>query len=211
MKKPLILKIGLVILSLLILSDLLFLNWRVLKTKEVPKNDPEGFKLEPISTPLGSIPDLTTCPIACLDKLYEATATIKLPTLERQNQTSDATTKELFIPLGSGSTKETTWVDLGGIETYIDTAKYSKIKEANFEATLRIPTANGRAYARLYNINEKHPVWGSEVWEEGQTGKMIKSSNLSLDQGNKLYRVQMYSTLGYEAFLDNARIRIVYE
>lgn len=212
MEKEKILKIGIFTLFVLIAGNLIYLDLNLILKKQEEKVTVPSIVVEEaeLVTP-GEKQEPVGCSASCLQAIYEATASIKLPTMEKQTQTPVVTTKEVFIPLGTGSTRSTSWTDIGGIEAYIDTAKYVKIKEANFEATLRIPTANGKAFARLYNVNDKHPVWGSEVWGEGQSGLMVKSGNISFNSGNKLYRVQMYSTMGYEAFLDSARIRIVYE
>lgn len=212
MNKTKIITIGMFILLFLLAFNLIILDVKLFLTKK-PEEKTETV-MEPLVTPTPSAianEETMNCSAACLQAIETATASIKLPTAEKEIQKPAVTTKEIFIPLGSGSTKNTSWVNIGGIETYIDTFKYTKIKEANFEAALRIPTANGRAYARLYNVNDNHPVWNSEVWVEGQAGNMVRSEKISFDSGNKLYRVQLYSSLGYEAFLDNARIRIIYE
>ncbi|MBI5465539.1 hypothetical protein HY946_02925 [Candidatus Gottesmanbacteria bacterium] len=211
MEKEKILKGGIfVLLFLIIVGNLIFLDLNFFSKKEQKETE----KVFPVVKPVVKEEkreerEPTSCSAVCLQAINEATASIKLPIIK--TTPSPVVTKEVFIPLGSGSTKAISWVDLFGIEAYVDPSKYSKIKEANFEVALRIPTANGRAYARLYNVNDNHPVWGSEVWSEGQSGLMVRSGNISFNSGNKLYRVQMYSTMGYEAFLDNARIRIVYE
>ncbi len=212
MNKTKITAIGMFVFLFLTTLNLVILDLGVFLTKKTEEKKETAIESLVTSTPSVITNEGTvSCSVACLQAIETATASIKLPTAEKEVQNQAVATKEIFVPLGSGSTINTSWVNIGGIETYIDTFKYAKIKEANFEAALRIPTANGRAYARLYNVNDNHPVWNSEVWVEGQAGKMVRSEKISFASGNKLYRVQLYSSLGYEVFLDNARIRIVYE
>ena len=80
-----------------------------------------------------------------------------------------------------------------------------------FEAFLRIPTGNGRAYAKLYNVTDKHDVWFSEVMVEGGNTQRVESKNIGLDAGRKIYRVTMKTAMGYEAVLESARLKIILE
>ena len=78
-----------------------------------------------------------------------------------------------------------------------------------FEVSLYTPTGNQTAYARLYNVTDKHPVWYSEVSIEGGTPQTKISNNIILDTGNKLYQVQMKTQLQARTNLENARVHII--
>ncbi len=116
--------------------------------------------------------------------------------------------KEYYISLGSGTTKSNAWQDISGAEVAIDTANYPAIKSVTFEVFLAIPTANGKVYAKLYNVTDKHDVWFSEVSSEGPT-LTKKEASVTLESGAKTYRVMGLSTLKYDANIENARLRIV--
>ena len=90
--------------------------------------------------------------------------------------------KEYYITLGSGTTKSSVWEDVAGIESVIDTINYPSIKSIVFEVFLNIPTANGVAKAKLYNVTDKHDVWFSEVSSEGPS-LTKKEASISLDRG----------------------------
>jgi hypothetical protein len=125
-------------------------------------------------------------------------------------QTSESQVKEVFIPLGAGGKVQTNdWQDVSGMSATIDSANYSKIKSVTFEISMRIPTANGIVYARLFNKTDKHPVWYSEVSSEGPLSTTKQASNISLDTGNKAYQVQMKNTLKYESIADSAQLKII--
>lgn len=116
--------------------------------------------------------------------------------------------KEYYVSLGSGVVKSNIWQDAAGVEAVIDTAHYPAIKSVTFEVFLKIPTANGTVYAKLYNVTDKHDVWFSEVSSEGPA-LTKKEATITLESGAKTYRVMGLSTLKYDANIENARLRIV--
>lgn len=138
----------------------------------------------------------------------EAPAT---PTLTREAAPSSpavTTPKEYYIPLGSGDTKSDQWETLPGVGTSIDTTLYPKIKQVVFEAYLRIPVGIGWMHVKLFDVTDGHEVWGSELISESSTAQ-YKSAVISLDPGNKTYIVQALSTIRADAYVDNARIKII--
>lgn len=203
-------KAALLVFSLVVLVNIFILDIKVF-TQEGKIKKPVVEESE-IPQRGVDIPQTNLCPQACLEVISEATSegTAKYPT-PMATPMIQAIAKELYIPLGSGSTKSTDWVELTGVESVIDMANYPKIKSVIFEASMRIPTANGKVHVKLYNVTDKHDVWFSEVWAEGSSGYRAESANISLSPGRKLYRVMIKSTMGYEAILDSARIKIILE
>ncbi len=155
----------------------------------------------------------TACPGSCQTLIKDTFETqkisdISIPIETSSVQSASAGPKEYYIPLGSGSTRLTDYQDLTSVEAYVDTANYPSIKQAYFEVHLRNTTGNGAVIAKLFNVTDKHDVWFSEVsFIGGGTG--LRESKISLDKGNKLYRVMMKATLFYDVHVDNARIRIL--
>ena len=101
------------------------------------------------------------------------------------------------------------WEDIPGTQSYINSNAYGRLKKVTFEASLYTPTGNQTAYARLYNVTDKHPVWNSDVAIEGGTPQLKISTPISLDSGSKLYQVQMKTQLKERTSLENARIHLV--
>lgn len=153
------------------------------------------------------------CPSACqtlirLQSNQVATASSPVPARIQANPpASVGIAKEYYIPLGIGTTKSMQYDDLLTTDTTIDTSNYPPIKQVTFEVTLRNPTGNGQTLAKLFNVSDKHDVWFSEVSFEGG-GSAQRSATVNLDPGNKIYRVQLKSTLGYDVYVDNSRIHI---
>lgn len=114
-------------------------------------------------------------------------------------------TREVYVPLGSGSTNSQDWVNTGA-QAYIDTSQY-QIKAVYFEATLR--ANSGQVIARLINKNENEYIGGSEVSHNTPTATLIRSGKINLPAGNKLYVVQLRAELPQDVFLDGARVRLL--
>lgn len=166
--------------------------------------------------------DKESCDKDCINKINEAvnqalkSTTSLSPTLTltptktpSSSSTSQSVAKEYYVPFGSGSGSSLDWQDVAGLQAYVDSSGYPSIKSVVFEASLHIPTGNQTASVRLYNATDGHPVWNSEINFNGNTSSVFLNSQVvSLDSGNKLYKVQMKTQLQYPAILDQSRLHI---
>jgi len=217
MDKGKLIQTFLIILGILALANIVFLDIKVFK--EEGKEIAEIFVSQPssvpdkISSPSSSIKkekEILSCPPSCLEKINEATKSLTLPTPKTIIQKApQSSVKEFYIPLGSGSSSSTSWEEIKNAEAYFDPQNYGKIQSITFEALMHIPTANGRVYARLYNVDNQTGLTETEVWIEGSTGIRVESASFNLPQAKKLYRVQLKTTMEYEAILDLARLKVV--
>jgi|SRR3989344_880196 len=202
----------LIILIILMLGNLAYLDFLAYKNSEtiVVQKPITSQPPNEIQNNIQAINQM--CPTACIAQIYEATVSSKKipegPTAAKATTGTSSQTKEFFVPFGSGSNATDDWEDVPGLKAYIDSTKYSSIKNVVFEASVRIPTGNEKAYVRLFNETDKHPVWFSDVSLEGGEAKLLVSSPIILDSGNKLYKVQMKTSLKFTAILDQARIHI---
>lgn len=215
--KELSLKIVLIIALVLVMTNLAVLNFwmfdNIASTRDLNSIKTELEKVKSIkSTSFNS----DTCPNSCLVKINEASISTKItqPTLLplTSSKTGDEQSlKEVIITLGSGNNRSDDWVEVPGVETYIDNTKYAKIKTVTFESSASIPDGNQTAYIRLFNATDKHPVWFSDVSFEGGGTRYLISKPITLDSGNKLYKVQMKSSLKHLTELYQSRIRIIFQ
>lgn len=226
MLKSIVSKILLYLGVLTILGNLVFLDWQLFQEKKTLREEKEistvslptptlrpVFKLEE-SSPSGQKIEGSgeeDCPQACLLEIDKAISTATPMPPPTPVSSVGSAVKIFYLPLGSGSTTSRDWTDLPGLSSYIDPANYGKIKTVIFEASLRIPTANGRIYARLYNRNDGRPVWFSEISAEGAASTLIQSAPITFEAGNKLYQVQAKTTMGFESFVDFARVKFIVE
>lgn len=137
-----------------------------------------------------------SCPQSCITKFKEYAAT------------NSSGAKEQYVSLGTGSGYSSDWIDLAGIEATIDTTQYRKIKSVTFDATVSPQTGNGTVWVRLFNATDKHPVWYSEVNMSGAGPVVLTSKPITLDEGKKLYKVQVKTQLSYPVSVLQSRIYI---
>ncbi len=174
-----------------------------------------------ISTPVSDqSTDNTTCLNECKALINEEIGKLNKPTpalfssptpakAPTSAQTTSSTTKEYYVPFGSGSGNSLDWKDMAGLQASIDSNGYNSIKSVVFEVSLHVPTGNETASVRLYNATDSHPVWNSELTFNGNSSSVFMSSNpISLDSGNKLYKVQIKTQLQYPAIVDQSRVHI---
>lgn len=206
----------LITLNLFILDFYVFSNKPLVKVSDISTS--LLVKTSPTIFPNNLLPDERNCPSSCLAVISEATKSSFPRAGDENNQSAKViqsrqikTAREYYIPLGSGSTNRNYFDNLTATETTIDPENYGAIREAYFIASLRNPTQNGQIETQIYNVTDNHPVWGSQVIMKGPVSQTITSGKITLAQGLKLYRVQLKSTMSFDAYLDNAKIRIIAE
>lgn len=202
------------ILSILVIVDLLAINLKIFGKKQESQNiensSQEGvlIKEEYVSSPEVKLIQQLDCPTSCLRKIEQATASCAIAVTSTPGA-ANLTVKEFYIPLGQATIKNTSWVDAFGSEAVIDESNFPNPKSIIFEASLRVPSANGRVYAKLYDVTNKHDVWFSEVSSEGSASYRAESKEITLSPGRNLYRVMMKTSMDYEGVLNWARIKII--
>lgn len=202
-------KIGIAII-VLALADLLYLNWWIVKSQKPVTSDQRGAEgiisvaSPSVSSVVSPSPQPSPSPIV-------ETKTVETKTVvEKESQTIVQTAqKEIFIPIGSGSTFSSSYADLAGLEVTIDTNKYSSIESVVFEGSIWVQDGNGKMFTQLFNKTDGHPVWNSEISTSSASGTLTASSKINLDSGSKTYKIQAKTNLtSYAAHVDSARIKI---
>ncbi len=205
--------IVIIFLLTLITLNLFLLDLKVFSPENNIKISDISIIVSPFPTTTSNYQLLTNnsiCPNSCLSIIQQSTSSASQGSLqEALLQKASGQSREFYIPLGSGSTSKSEWTDIMSTDTVIDPGNYGNIKESYFIASLGNPTQNGAVEAQLYNVTDKHLVWGSTVVMNGPSAQTITSGKIALDKGSKLYRVQLKSTLQYAVSLDNAKIRII--
>ena len=205
--------------SILILMIIFAINLLILDIKIFSQ---PAIKISDVATEVTPVVNLSSitsdsanlfCPSSCISLIDKATQSANIGSvpeaLETLPQTQPIIEREYYIPLGNGSTDKSSWDNQTATETIVNPGNYGRIKEAYFIASFKNPTQNGIAEAQLYNVTDKHPVWGSHVIMNGPLSQTISSGKIQLDSGNKLYRVQLKSSLNFPISLENAKIRII--
>lgn len=117
--------------------------------------------------------------------------------------------KEIFIPMGAGSTKSGSFSDLTTTDVTIDTSKYSSISSVVFEASIWVEGGNGAVYAQLYNVSDKTGYIESQITNNTGTAAAKTSGKIPIPTGQKTYRVQAKTDIvEFAAQVSNARLKI---
>ncbi len=117
--------------------------------------------------------------------------------------------QEYYVPFGSGGGNYSDWTNVPGLQAYVDSNSYGKIKSVVFEVSLHIPTGNEVASVRLVNATDGRVIAGSQIDFKGNTtSELLTSQPLTLDYGQKLYVVQLKTQLNYNAVIDQSRLHI---
>ncbi|MDP2632155.1 MAG: hypothetical protein Q8P25_00330 [Candidatus Curtissbacteria bacterium] len=204
-------KIGVAILALA-LTDLIYINYWMVRNSRIETSSQRPVETDIVSSPspdIGSSPSPLVSPSSTPTTPAETKVVETKTVVEKQTQTIVQTAqKEIFIPLGSGSTKSNSYVDLGGLQVNIDTTKYSPIDSVIFESSIRVEGGNGKMYARLYQ-KDVGGVIGSEISTSSAGGILGSSSSFLLPTGNRVYTVQAKTDLvEFPAYVDGARVKI---
>lgn len=208
-------KIGLAILAIAVV-DLGFLNYWVVKndklvTDVVTALNSRQDKSEDKSTAdLGQAqavePEPSPTPLSTpqTEKTSIVSDTPKTSTVVQNAQ------KEIFIPLGSGSTKSQTYAELAGLQVTIDYSKYQGIDSMVFEASVWVDGGNGRAWGEIYNVDDKTLLVESQISNPTGSGVLMTSGKIPIPGMTKTYKVYAKTDLtDYAAHVDNARLKIV--
>jgi len=206
--KSIVAKLGIAILTIA-LVDLFYLNYWVLRSEKLKaesgKFAQDNRQLEPEPLPSPEAPTTVAdyaSPSPTSGPALSQT-TLKTTTVVQTAQ------KEIFVPIGSGSTKSGTFTDLSGLEVTIDTTKYSEIESVVFEASIWTEGGNGRAWAKLKNVSDNNPFIESQISSSSGSGEVKTSGKIPILAGAKKYGVQAKTDLvDYYAHVDNARIKI---
>ena len=132
------------------------------------------------------------------------------PIVVKNNQTK--TKSIVYVPVnGSGNVLDTKWTDISGTEFYFNPDDYPGLKEAYFEANMKLLNGNGTAFVRLFDSTAGIEVWGSEVKSASQVFGPMVSGKLTLRSGNHSYRVQAKSLTADTTVYNFGRIKLVVE
>ncbi len=204
-------------LNILILDILLIKDKRASQPVVSPKQD----SLQEAALPQEQAQCSTACQQEMAEMISSSLATFSgeetvIKEIVREETkfipSAEAQPRTIYIPLlTSASTTEMDWVDIVPSDFYFDLADYSGIKSVHFDVYLKALHGSGRVYVRLYDVTNKRGVDYSDHSTQAADFELMRSSPLAIWQGNNLYRIQMKSINGTEAFLEQAKLRVVLE
>lgn len=220
--KDKILPIIITLTAVLIVTNLVVLDIGWLKQQKENKSLNTEFNSKTTTTPISSTTSTTpdSCGTVCQqtieEKISQAMATVSGKETIKETKAVEKTAKEtsqakvIYIPLGgSGSTASTSWADVGNAEVYFNIDDYQNVDRIYFEGFIKVKNGNGKAFARLYDVTHSIGVQGSDIETNNENFTLVESGTLSFWRGKNLYRIQVKSLNGYDAYIDSGRIKII--
>ena len=139
---------------------------------------------------------------------------VQINQLKGSASTADTTTtgtrSPVYIPLGwngSGSTQD--WSSVTTQTISIDPGDYAGYTSMQFSANLSVYQGNGTAYARLYDSDDGLAIIPSQVSSATGDYAWVSSGTFQLPATSpKTYMLQVKTTTGYPAQVQNARIKV---
>lgn len=194
------------------LVDIVYLNWWVFKNDKSQKAVQADASAIATPTPLAA-PIAESKQVSVVSPSPTASPTAVKPSpqtiIERTQTVVQNAQKEIFVPIGSGYGSSGNFADIPGLQVAIDTTKYSAIESAVFQGSIWVEGGNGKAYAQLYNVDDKNPIFESQISNNTGVAASQTSSNIHMPYSTKTYRIQVKTDITqYAAHIDNARIKI---
>jgi hypothetical protein len=115
----------------------------------------------------------------------------------------------LYIPLGTiGETGDQSYIWIEASEAIINPNEYDGYSSMQLQVSLKLTEQIGVVSARVFNQTDQQPVSNSEVSSKATDYVLLTSSGFKLPPGQKTYRLQVSSSLGNNAYIQNARIKV---
>lgn len=202
---------GLIVLALV---DLVFVNYWILRNQKADQQissqtivSGEKQKDQGISNLFSSpslLPSLAVSPSPEVKTVETKTV------VEKQTQTIiQNAQKEIFIPIGSGSSNSDKFEDLAGTDVTVDFSKYPPIEFMVFEASIWVVGGNGKAWGQIKTVSDNNPLIQSQISSISPSGEVKTSSYLPIPTSVKTYRMMAKTDItNFAAHIENARIKI---
>ena len=213
------------LLFVLLVTDALILNIIVgyLFYQGFPKSSPLEENTIPSrkfeSNTLLTTPPNFTCDEGCkqyitaqiAETLARVTVTITPNATTAPSKSAAAKiTRVSYVPVpGSGTTLQTSWVDLSGTDFYFDKNEFIGFVDAVLEANIKLLNGNGEAFVRIYDVTHGVAVSGSELKTGSQTSVLLTSDKLQFYSGKNLYRIQARSLTADTTVFESGRLKVI--
>lgn len=211
-------KIIIIFLGIIIVANLAFLDFVWTREKSFEKKElSQATSLSQKPEFIDSDNKTKTCPDNCLTKIQQEIAKIT-PAVNLVQENKKTTSLPTSAPvnsknqyltvLTSGTSASISWTDIPSSDFYFDLVDYPGMKSIRWEASLRALNGSATVYARLYDVTNSRGIDGSDIETNSASFTFIRSSELTIWNGNNLYRVQLRSVNGTQADLQTARLKI---
>lgn len=122
---------------------------------------------------------------------------------------STAKQPTIYIPFGgSASEGDRNWFSVEAFEISLDPNNFPGYTGVRLEVNAKLSEPVGTGNFRLYNQTDGSAVSGSDVSTTANKFTLLTSSSFKLPSGTKTYKFQIKSTEGYQAIVNQARLKV---
>jgi hypothetical protein len=111
---------------------------------------------------------------------------------------------EAFLPMGGGSTNNRDWTTLTGAQIAFDPKKFGQVVSVRFEGAGYI--IGGEVHARLIDITHNTIYYNTELVFNTNSATWKQSAKFQIPTTPATFQVQILSTSGETAFLQDSRL-----
>jgi len=225
--------IGAVIFAVLVLTNLIYLDYRLnnlptsiitpsstnlVLPKEVPASDSASLSSQGCDLVCQSVfqeyidkqvSGAKSDILKIVNPTSNSVISIPAPTPTIQPLTLQPSNYYVYFVI-SGATQATDWADASGTQILFDTSSYPGAKAFYFQGNIRSDAPDKGAWARIFDVNHGVGVVGSDITFTGLESTLKESGPINLLPGNNVLRIQIHGLDGNFAYIDNAKIRISY-
>lgn len=202
-------------MGIIIFLNVLFLDFWSLEKNSLPQIVLDTAKKEEVAINCSSCQEYVASEVSkflpASEKTTTPTPTPKITVTPTPTKTPTASLKVMYIPIGmSGTTTNTDWTDIAGSDFYFNLSDFPQIKSVKWETSLQAFVTTTSVYGRLYDVTNKRAVDNSELTTALTTYDPLRSGDLTIWNGNNLYRVQIKGTNGNTVNLSSPKLKLIF-
>jgi len=134
------------------------------------------------------------------------TNTITVPATPASSGNGTGKIREVFLPMGGGNTDNRDWTTMTGAQIMFDPRKFGQIVSVRFEAAGYI--IGGEVHARLIDVTNNVIYYNTELVFNQSSADWKRSSSFAIPNSPVTYQVQLRSSSGETAYLQDSRLVI---
>ncbi len=134
------------------------------------------------------------------------TNTVTVPATPTSNGNGTGKVREVFLPIGGGNTDNRDWTNMTGAQIMFDPRKFGQIVSVRFEAAGYI--IGGEVHARLIDVTNNVIYYNTELVFNQSSADWERSSSFTIPNSPVTYQVQLRSSSGEMAYLQDSRLVI---
>ena len=203
-------KIFLITLLILMVGNLVWVDWRLISEKRSVSITPTpSTSLRTSPTPLPNFEELVDQKVSQAIAKLPTAVPPKTVTVSQKSDSGQARMTVSYVPIISeATTNNTSWTDILSSRFFFNLADYQGAKEVRLIVNLQAEHGSAPVFVRLYDQSNNRGVDYSDLSTQSGEYAWLESSPLSIWNGNNLYNIQLKSANGTLVLVKEAKLKI---